>query len=904
MTALRRWFTRLSEWRRRRDVERDQAEELQSHFDHLMDDHIHRGLSPAEAQRQANLELGGLDQARALARDARGFRPLEALIADSRLALRQLRKTPAFTLAAVVTLALGVGANTAIFSVVDAVMLRPLPYTDPERVVVLWEEISESLSGPGAAGAPIEPRRIEVAPANYLDYQARVRSFESLAAYASLGRNLTGDGTPERVVVEEVTASYFQVLGVSPSRGRAFLEAENTAGNERVAIISHGLWRQRYGADVDIVGRVIQLDDRSHEVVGVMPADFTGPSPAQQLDPVSVWLPIVFEAEVLGNRMEHIVSVIGRLAPGVTLDTAQRELTAVSEAIGREFPSSETTRAATELLRRDQVSTVRRMLIVLLAAVGLVLLLACVNVAGLLMVRAVGRQREIAIRYALGASRARVLCEHLVQSLMLAGLGGVVGLALGASITRLLVRLAPATIPHIQTAGLDLRVVTFTGIVIVLTALAFGLWPAWHASHTDPIDALKAHDRPAAGGWVLKRRSGLLIAEVAVSTVVLIGAALMIKSLVTLTRVDLGFDPSHVVAASVVLPPTTYPIPGDQLRFFEQLESRLRQEPGVRNVAFGNRLPLRGNWISGMIIDPIDAADAPLQERPTMREAGFQAVNPSYFETMGMSVRAGRGLLPGDVTGSDAVAVVNETFGRLLDGGSPIGRRIRRGPSAPAITIVGIVSDIRRTGRANNEGLRAADVVPQVYLAAAQTHLYPLPLRDVAVKVEATAVGSVQAAIERIVTELDPNQPVTAARSLEATLALGSANNRFQTALFIIFGGVAFGLALVGVYGVVAYGVSQRTAEIALRMALGATRGLVLRDVIGRYARLVTLGVGAGLIGAYLASGLVADLLFEIEPTEPTMYVAVGIVLVASGAAAAGLAARRATRVDPMLALK
>jgi predicted permease len=615
-----------------------------------------------------------------------------------------------------------------------------------------------------------------------------------------------------------------------------------------------------------------------------------------------VWLPIVFEPDVLTNRQEHIVSVIGRLAPGVALEAAQRELTVVSDAIGRDIPAAESTRAFTDLLRRDQVTSVRRMLIVLLAAVALVLLLACVNVAGLLMVRAVGRQREIAIRYALGASRARVLFEHLVQSVILAGLGGIAGLALGAAITRLLVRLAPATIPHIQTAGLDLRVVTFTGVTVVITALAFGVWPAWQASRTDPIETLKAHDRPAAGGWVLKRRSGLLIAEVAVSTVVLVGAALMIKSLVTLNRVDLGFDPSNVVAASVVLPPTTYPTPEARLQFFEQLESRLRQEPGVRNIAFGNRLPLRGDWISGMVIDPVDA---PLQEQPTMREAGFQAVSPSYFETMGMAVRAGRGLLPDDVAGSDAVAVVNETFGRLLlNRGNPIGRRIRRGPSAPAITIVGIVSDIRRTGRADDEGHRQADVVPQVYLAAAQTHLYPLPLRDVAVRVEASALGRVRPAIERIVWELDPNQPITAARSLEATLALGSANTRFQTALFIIFGGVAFGLALVGIYGVVAYGVSQRAAEIALRMALGATRGHVLRDVVGRYARLVTLGVVAGLCVAYLASGAVADLLFEIEPTEPLMYLVVGVLLMASGAAAAGLAARRATRVDPMLTLK
>ncbi len=902
MSGLRRWFVRLAEWRRRREMERDQAEELQSHFDHLVDDHIRRGLPPAEARRQASLELGGLEQARSLARDARGFRPLEALIVDTRLAFRQLRKTPAFTVAAVVTLALGIGANTAIFSVVDAVMLRPLPFADPDRVVVVWEEVSTGLSGPGSVGIPSGPQRIAVAPANYVDYQARMRAFGSLAAYASVGRNLTGDSTPERVVAEEVTASYFQVLGVSPSRGRAFLDAENTAGHAPVAIISHNLWQRRYGADAAIVGRAIQLNGQAHEVVGVMPADFAAPSTAQQLDQVNVWLPIVFEPDVLTNRREHIVSVIGRLAPGVTLETAQRELAAVSEAIGRDFPEVAPTRAYAELLHRDQVTSVRSMLMVLLAAVGLVLLLACVNVAGLLMVRAVGRQREIAIRYALGASRTRILFEQLVQSLVLAGLGGAAGLALGAWVTRMLVRLAPATIPHIYTAALDLRVITFTTAIVVITALAFGVWPAWQASRTDPIASLKAHDRPAAGGWVLKRRSGLLIAEVAVSTVVLVGAALMIQSLVTLNRVDLGFDPTNVVAASIVLPPAEYPTPEARLTFFEALDTRLRQEPGVRNVAFGNRLPLRGDWISGMVIDPVGA---PLDGPPVMREAGFQAVSPSYFDTVGIAIRAGRGLLPSDVAGSEGVAVVNETFGRVLLGGeNPIGRVVRRGPGMPAITIVGLVGDIRRTGRADEAGLRAANMVPQVYLAAAQTTLYPLPLRDVAVKVEAAALGHVRTAIERIVVDLDPNQPITGARTLEATLALGSANKRFQTALFIIFGGVAFGLALVGIYGVVAYGVSQRTAEIALRMALGATRGHVLKDVVGRYTRLIAVGVALGLTTAYLGSGVVADLLFEIEPTEPLMYGLVGILLVASGAAAAGVAASRSTRVDPMLTLK
>ncbi len=902
MTALRRWLARLWQWRHRDALEREQAAELQSHFDHLIDDHIRRGLSPTEARRQAALALGGLDQARALARDASGFRVVDAITSDTRLALRQLRKTPAFTAAAVLTLALGIGANTAIFSLVDAVLLRPLPYTDPERVVAVWEETTTGLAASGIPGAPIPPQRTAVAPANYLDYVARVQAFEGAGVFAGGGRNLTGDGTPERVVAEEVTASYFRVLGVQPAVGRTFLDGENAPGREQVAIISHGLWQRRYSADPAIIGRVITLNNRPHEVVGVMPADFVGPSAARQLDQVSVWVPIVFEPEVLTNRHDHTVEMIARLAPGISIETTRQQLDAASQAIGVEFPEAASTTARVELLHRDQVTTVRTMLVVLLSAVGLVLLLACINVAGLLMVRAIGRQREMAIRYALGASRARVVCEQLVQSLVLAVLGGAAGIALGTWTTRWLVSVAPSNIPHIHTAGLDLRVLAFAIVVTVGTALAFGMWPAWQAARTDPIETLKAHDRPASGGWVIARRSGLLIGEVAITTIVVVGAALMIRSMINLQRVDLGFDPENVHAASIVLPADRYPTPMHRLAFFERLESQLAAVPGVRSVAFGNRLPLRGNWISGMVVDSLEPS---AQAGAALREAGFQAINPSYFDTVGIPLRRGRALTSNDTASSEAVAVVNETFSRIhLDGGDPIGRRIRRGPTQPAITIVGVVADVRRTGRADDEGQRPADIAPQVYLAAAQTALYPLPLRDVAVKVDPAAQATIGPAIQRIVLELDSNLPVTASRSLEETLALGSAQKRFQTALFVIFGLVASGLALIGIYGVVAYGVSLRAGEIALRMALGATRRHVLRDVIWRAVRLVGLGVVAGLGGAYLGSDVVRGLLFNVAPTEPRTYLIVALLMVGSGAAAAWAAARQATRIDPMHVLK
>lgn len=899
MTGLRRWLARASEWWRSRRVESDMAAELESHLAHLIDDHIRRGLAPAEARRAAQLELGGLDQARALARDARGFRVVDAVAHDVRLGLRHLRQTPAFTIAAVLTLALGTGATTAVFAMVDAVLLRPLPYADARRTIAVWEEISALPAGPGVTVEDNTPQRTVLSPASLRDYATRLTSIEHLAGYTSQGRNLTGDGPAERVLTEDVGPAYFKVFTVTPVLGRTFVD-EDTDGR-RVALISHGLWQRRFGGDPKVVGRALRLDQQPFEIVGVLPPDFIAPSAVEASEAVGVWLPLAFEPDLLTSRHEHIVSAVGRLKAGVPLESARAELASASAAMAAEHADYAKTRGVMDLLRRDQVATVNTLFVVLAAAVGLVVLLACVNVAGLLIVRAMGRQRDVAVRYALGASRGRVLLEHVIQSLLLAVLGSAAGLLLGSWLLNLLIAAAPATLPLVATATLDLRVIGAAGVVTLVTALAFGLWPAWQASRIDPVETLKAHDRPAAGMSLLTRRRGLLTLEVALATIVLVGATLMIRSLIRLQEVDLGFNPSHVVAATIALPPRAYPTPDARLAFFEALDGRLRALPGVESVAYGNRLPLRGNWISGMLIE----ADTPGGATPAMREAGFQAVSVDYFRTVGMTLRGGRGLAATDRHGADPVAVVNEAFGRiLLNGASPIGRRIRRGPSMPAITIVGVVSDIRRTGRADADGRRPADLVPQVYLPAAQTNLYPLPLRDVAIRTAPGAMAQVASALPAIVAALDPDQPVTTARSLEETLALGAAPQRFQTLLFLVFAGIAFALALVGIYGVVAYAVTQRSSEIALRSALGASRARVIGGVVWPATRLVALGVVIGLAGSWLASGLISGLLFELPATEPLTYGVVAAVLITAGTSAAWLAARRAAAIDPIQALR
>ncbi len=895
--GARRWWTRATEWWRADRVEADMAAELQSHLDHLIDEHVRRGLDPDEARRAAQRELGGLAQAQALTRDARGFRVIDALINDTRLGLRQLRKTPAFTIAALMTLAIGTGATTAVYAIVDAVLLRPVPYMDSDRVVALWEEIS---AAPGVISDPAGPSRYAVSPANLRDYTARVAAFDAVAAYSSVGRNLTGNGPAERILTEDVDPAYFRVFNVPAIVGRVLVDEDVSAGRN-VAVISHALWQRRFGGDPGVTSRTLRLNQQTYEIVGVLPPDFLAPSGIDQGDSVGAWLPLVIDEGTLSRRGEHIVSVAALLKPGVTLASARSELAAAADAMTRDFSDYVSTRPGIDLMRRDQVTSVNTMLYVLLAAVALVVLLASVNVAGLLIVRALGRQRDIAVRYALGASRARALFEQGVQSVLLAGIGGTAGLLVGYALLRGLLSVAPTTIPLVGTTSLDLRVGIISAAVALVTALAFGLWPALHAAKVDPAETLKAHDRPTAGSSLLARRSPVLVIEVAVATVVLVGAVLMVRSLTRLQEVDLGFDPHHVVGATITLPTTKYPTPESRLQFFTRLEAGIRTLPGVTDVAFGNRLPLMGNWTSGMVIDDPANPDAP----PVNVNAGFQAVSPTYFATFGIALRRGRLLTEMDRQGSEAVAVVNEAYARVLLGGAdPIGRTLKRGPSAPIITIVGVVSDIRRTGRTDDSGRSIAAVVPQVYLAAAQSHLYPLPLRDIGVRAEAAAQGSVAAAIPKLVTTLDPDQPVGAVRTLEDALALRSSQQRFQTWLFTLFGAAATILALVGTYGVVSYGVTQRRSEIALRMALGASRATVVRSFVLRTTVLLTVGAAAGLGLAALGSGLMSNLLFELPAREPVTYVLVATGVVLAGSLASTIAAARASAIDPIQALR
>lgn len=890
MSGLRVWLARCREIFRRGRLEADLDEELRHHLDLAAAEYERRGLAPEEARRAARRDFGGVDQVREAVADRRGFRLFETLARDTRRAVRLLRATPGFTAAVIVTLGLGIGVNTAIFSIVNAALLRPLPWPDPDRLVAVWETATRPAES-GAAAEP--PQRIAVAPANLTDYRRQLGSLVTLAGYTSTARTLTGAGTPERLTGEAVMPGYHDVLGARPILGRVFVGEEFVEGRDASVILSEALWRTRWNASPDVVGRRIRLDDRLHEIVGVLPASFRAVSTSETGEGAAFYVPLVYPADMMTGRGEHLIRVVGRLRGDATVDAVRDGLASVAAGIAASEPLAQGLGVDIDLLADDQRAEVDTPLVALLAGVGLVLLAACANVSSLLIVRSLSRRREVAVRVALGATRGRVMLELAVQSLVLAGAGGLVGLALGVWTTGVLASLAPSGITNVGDISVDWRTLAFTGAMSLATALLFGLLPAWHASRARGLDAIQPGGRATASVWVTRARGALLFAEVAVSVLLLVGAGLMVRSLQTLNAVDLGFDPDDVLAANVALTGERYGAPESRLAFFEDVAARLARRPGIDSVAFANRLPLRGNWTSGLLIEPVDNTAG----EPAMQQAGFQAVSPGYFPTLGIEPIAGRLFTDADGAGAQAVAVVSAAFGRdLLGGGDPIGRRFQRFPGAPWVTIVGVVDDLRRGGR-------EADILPQVYLPAAQVELYPLRLAELAVRT-AGASGPAGAAIHEAVWAVDPNLPVTRVSTLNDALALQQAERRFQALLFLLFAVLTLTLAVVGIYSVVSYVVAERRQEICVRLALGATMGRILRWVAGQTAMPVVAGAAAGLAAAWWLSRFMTSLLFGIEATDPVTYVSAAVLLATVGITSALLASQRARRIAPAEVLR
>ena len=871
---------------RRRDEELD--EEIRSHLEMAVRDRMERGETAAAARRAVLREFGNVGLVKEVTRDMWGWGWFEQFAQDLRYGWRMLRKAPGFTAVAIITLALGIGATTAIFSVINGVLLRPLPYKAPDQLVMVWGNLyREGLE------------QMNASPPEFLDYQAAGQAFEQFAAYHWQGFNFTGGNQPVRVVGAKATASLFPLLGVSPELGRTFSEDEDRPGNDRVAVISHRLWQQRFGAEANIIGKTAQLDGKPFTIIGVMPAAFQYP-----YKDIAVWVPMAFAAEDLqeSERGSHGLDVIARLKPGATIEQAQAEMNTIAAHVAEAHKDMYPKGFGIQLvsLHEQTVGDIRPALLVLLGAVGFVLLTACANVANLLLARASTRRREMALRAALGASRGRLMRQLLSESLLLAMAGGALGLLLALWAGKALVALAPGDIPRVQEVGIDSRALLFALLVSLTTGLLFGLAPALQASLLDLNDALKSGGRSSGDGTRGKRlRRLLVIAEVALALTLSVGAGLMIKSFLNLSQVSPGFDARNALSARIVLTPEKYAEPERKRGFFDQLLERVQALPGVQSAGVVSALPLSGySNDRGFIIEGRQGMQGlPGDVQPT---SDYVVASTSYFQTMGIPVVQGRGLQESDA-GADLNVVVNEAFARRFfaeDGA--LGKRIKVGglqSPFPWLTVVGVVGDVRHKGLDK-------DVKPEMYVPYRQRRMPAWPVGAMYLVVRGGDTESLLEGVREQLRALDPDQPLANIETMGQRLGESVSERRFNMLLLGLFAALALTLAVVGLYGVMSYAVTERTQEIGIRMALGAEAGDVLRLIITEGGRVALLGVAAGVLASLALTRLMKSLLFGTSATDPLTFAGVALLLIAVSLLACYLPARRAAKVNPIVALR
>ncbi|HYY56850.1 MAG TPA: ABC transporter permease [Pyrinomonadaceae bacterium] len=800
------------------------------------------------------------------------------LLRDIHYALRLLWKRPGFTVIAVITLALGIGANTSIFSVVNAVLLAPLPYEEPERLVVLWE--SQVIAN---------QNQMPVALANFEDWKEQNQVFEQLAASRNVALNLTHLGETERVTGARVSSNLYSLLRVKPFLGRAFSEAEGKPGAAPVALISHGLWQRRYGSDPQLVGRSLQIDGNAYTVIGVLPPGLS--YPAADTDLV---IPLVAQTREMA-RANHFVRVLGRLRPGVSLGEARAEMETISARLEQQYPDTNTGwRVQLVPLYEQLVGKARPALLILLGTVGCVLLIACANVANLLLARAAGRRMELAVRTALGASRWQLIRQLLTESILLSLFAGLCGILLASWGVPLLARLSSGTIPRVEEIGINYRVLGFTLLISLLTGVVFGILPALQSSSRKLTDSLREGRRGSTGGLLHKRVLNMLvISEVTLALVLLMGAGLMIRSFLSVSKVSPGFDPKGVLSLGIGISPIKYPELQQQAGFYQELLAKLETQPGLVSVAGVSRLPVVGGATTTFTIQGIPVASG---HEP---DADFRVVSPRYFQTMGIPFLKGRDFTTRDAKDAPDVVVINKVLAeRFWPNEEPLGKHIQLSAEQTRWReIVGVVG---------NEKLSALDteIAPAVYIPLPQNS-FPNAIRSIFLV--ARAQGEPMALAQGIQNELrsmDKDQALFQVRPLEEVISNSLSQRRFNTLLLVIFAALAGLLAAIGIYGVMAYSVTQRTHEIGVRMALGAQSTDVLKMILGQGIRLTLIGVVAGLVAAFALTRVLSSLLYGVSATDPVTFLGIPLLLTAVALLASYLPARRATKVDPMIALR
>jgi len=880
MRRLRAWCMRFAGLYRKDQQDRELAEELESHVRMHIDDNLRCGMNPVEARRQALIKLGGVEQTKENYRDRRGIRWFETLLQDLRFGVRVLRKNPGFTAVAVFTLALGIGANTAIFSVVNAILLRPLPFQDSGRLMMIWHTPPQK-SFPGVA-------RFAVSPANYLDWRSQNHGFDQMSAIGFRSLNLTGMGQPESVTGLAVSADFFSVLRIRPSAGRGFVADDDQPGRGNVVVVSDAFRQRHFGANENILGRTIKLDDQSYEIIGVMSPKFEFPSGVQ------LWMPLAWTDKERGVRGIHNYLVMARLKSGVDKEKAQSEMDAISNNLAHAYPTDDAGWGAVVMPLRDSLfGSVRPALLVLLGAVAFVLLIACTNVANLTLARALGRRKEIAIRTALGASRGRVMRQVLTETVLLSVAGGALALLLAHfAVDSIAAFLGPRLRFSVE-IGLDGWVLGFTLAISILTGIIAGLAPSWHLTKANLNASLKLGlGKTDSDPGSDRARNVFVVVEVALSLLLLVGAGLTIRTLYLLQGVNPGIDPHNVLTVPLAISDAKYSSADQQTNFFNNVLERVRALPGVESAGAVSSLPFQ----EGGSTEPVIAEGQPIVPMADQPEVAVRLISPGYLSAMRIPLEQGRDLTEADKAESRPVIIVSDAFAkRFWPHGNPIGKHVTLTfVPGPSREVVGVVGDVKL------DGLDVTRPVAAIYDAMSQK---PQTQMVLAVRTSSAPTSLISAVTDAVHT-VDPDEPVVAVVTMESIVDQSLGQQRLNAVLLATFAGLALLLGAIGIYGVQSYAVRQRVREIGIRIALGAKRSDVFLLVLRQGLKLALIGICIGLAASLGLTRLMASQLYGLSATDPLTFAAVAIVLAIVALLACYIPARRAMRVDPMVALR